>query len=57
MPAVLIGRPYLWGLAVGGQAGVERVLDIFQAELHRTMVLLGCAAVGELGRDWVQPAG
>ncbi len=52
--AVLIGRPYLWGLAVGGQAGVERVLDIFQAELSRTMVLLGCAAVGELDRDWVQ---
>lgn len=52
--AVFIGRPYLYGLAAGGQAGVERVLDIFQAELHRTMVLLGCGSVADLGPDWLQ---
>ena len=51
--AVFIGRPYLYGLAAGGQAGVERVLDIFQTELQRTMVLLGCPSVAELGPDWV----
>jgi L-lactate dehydrogenase (cytochrome) len=55
--AVFVGRPYLWGLAVGGQRGVERVLDIYEAELRRTMVLLGCRSVGDLGPDWLQPAG
>lgn len=39
--AVLIGRPVLWGLAAGGQAGVERVLEGFRAELGRTLALLG----------------
>lgn len=52
---VLIGRPYLWGLAAGGQAGVERVLDLLYDEIQRTMVLLGCASLGDLSADWVQP--
>jgi isopentenyl diphosphate isomerase/L-lactate dehydrogenase-like FMN-dependent dehydrogenase len=55
--AVLIGRPVLWGLAAGGQAGVERVLETFRAELRRTLSLLGrprasavdCGAVTEIG--------
>jgi len=38
--AVGIGRPYLWGLGAFGQAGVERVLDIFEAEL--TMIMRQC---------------
>ncbi len=53
--AVLIGRPYLWGLAAGGQAGVERVLDLFYDEVQRTMVLLGCASVSDLAGEWLQP--
>ena len=37
-----IGRPYIWGLAAFGQQGVERVLDILNAELRLAMV--GCGA-------------
>jgi L-lactate dehydrogenase (cytochrome) len=51
--AVLIGRPYLWGLAVAGQLGVERVLDIFHEEICTTMALLGCSTLAELSSDWV----
>jgi 4-hydroxymandelate oxidase len=39
---VLLGRPVLWGLALGGQAGVHRVLDLFRTELHSAMALAGC---------------
>ncbi len=49
--AVLIGRPYLFGLAAAGERGVERVLDILRAEMVRTMMLMGCASVAELGPD------
>jgi len=48
--AVLIGRPVVWGLAVDGQAGVERVLELLQAELRQALALLGCASPRELGR-------
>jgi L-lactate dehydrogenase (cytochrome) len=51
--AVFIGRPYLFGLAAGGQRGVERVLDVLRDELVRTMVLLGCASVADLGPDYL----
>ncbi|MHB1988166.1 MAG: alpha-hydroxy acid oxidase [Acidimicrobiales bacterium] len=51
---VFIGRPYLWGLAIGGQAGVEHVLDILEAEMTRTMLLLGCPAVSDLSSEWVR---
>lgn len=53
--AVLIGRPYLFGLAAAGERGVERVLDILRAEMQRTLVLMGCASVEDLGRDWLEP--
>lgn len=53
--AVLIGRPFLYGLAYAGQAGVERILEIFRAELVRTMKLLGCADVATLDGRWLQP--
>jgi 4-hydroxymandelate oxidase len=46
--AVLIGRPCLWGLAVGGQAGVERVLAMLRGELERTLALLGRPSIGAL---------
>ena len=39
--AVCVGRPYLWGLGAFGQPGVERALEILQAELERTMRLTG----------------
>ncbi len=46
--ACSIGRPYLYGLAAGGQEGVERVLQLLRDELLRDMALLGCSKVGEL---------
>jgi L-lactate dehydrogenase (cytochrome) len=43
--ACMIGRPYIYGLAAGGQAGVERSLQIFQDELVRNMALLGTTSI------------
>ncbi len=40
---VLIGRPLLWGLALGGQQGVQRVLDLLEAEFRDALGLTGCA--------------
>lgn len=51
--AVCVGRPYLYGLAVDGPAGVEAVLGIFQAEITRTMTLMGVSALAELNPSWV----
>ena len=53
--AVLVGRPYLYGLAVGGTGGVTDVLEILRSELQRTMVLMGCRHVHELGASWLIP--
>lgn len=46
--AVLIGRPYLWGLALDGQAGVTTVLRCILAELDLTMALSGVTRLDEL---------
>jgi lactate 2-monooxygenase len=54
--AVLLGRPYMYGLAVGGQAGVERVLRSLLADLDANMSLLGAASVAELDRSWLSRA-
>ena len=51
--AVGIGRPYLWGLGAFGQAGVERVLDIFEAELTLTMRQCGTRSVDEITSAYV----
>jgi L-lactate dehydrogenase (cytochrome) len=55
--AVLVGRPYLYGLAAGGQAGVERVLAILRAEMDHALTLLGCPAATDLDPSWLRPAG
>jgi 4-hydroxymandelate oxidase len=52
--AVLVGRPVLWGLAVGGEEGVERVLTILQHELSAAMALAGCATLADIGQDLVR---
>ena len=49
--AVLVGRPYLWGLALDGQAGVETVLRMLLAELDLTLALSGYTTPAELSRD------
>ena len=46
--AAAIGRPYLYGLAAGGERGVDRVLTILTEQLRRTMQLLGVVSVAEL---------
>ncbi|MBM5812527.1 MAG: alpha-hydroxy-acid oxidizing protein [Gammaproteobacteria bacterium] len=46
--ACSIGRAYLYGLAAGGQAGVEHALGLLQAEVERDMALLGCRSIAEL---------
>jgi lactate 2-monooxygenase len=46
--AVLVGRPYLWGLALDGQNGVETVLRCLLAELDLTMTLSGFTSVAEI---------
>jgi lactate 2-monooxygenase len=51
--AVLLGRPYVYGLAVGGQAGVERVIRNLTAEIDLTLALLGGRDVKALDRSWI----
>ena len=46
--AVMIGRPYLWGLAAEGQAGVENVLDVLKTGVDSALLGLGRASVEEL---------
>ncbi len=53
--ACLIARPQLWGLAMGGEAGVAHVLDIFRREIDRTMGLCGIRTIGEITRALVSP--
>jgi len=49
--AVLVGRPVLWGLAVDGEAGVRRILEILEQELDLALALAGTPDVGDLGRE------
>ncbi|MFF0793777.1 pre-mycofactocin synthase MftD [Streptomyces spiralis] len=49
--AVMIGRAYLWGLAAGGQSGVENVLDILRGGIDSALLGLGRSSVHELTRD------
>ena len=51
--AVLLGRPYAYGLAVGGQAGVEAVVRQLMAETDITLALLGAHSARELDRSWI----
>jgi isopentenyl diphosphate isomerase/L-lactate dehydrogenase-like FMN-dependent dehydrogenase len=51
--AVLVGRAYAYGLAAAGEAGVTRALDILRADMERTLKLLGCAAISQLDRSFV----
>ena len=54
--STLVGRAYLYGLMAGGQAGVERVADILDGEVRRTMALLGAASITDLGPQHVRLA-
>jgi L-lactate dehydrogenase (cytochrome) len=50
---VLIGRAYAYGLGAGGHAGVTRAIDILRSDVVRTMKLLGCSAIKDLDRSFV----
>jgi isopentenyl diphosphate isomerase/L-lactate dehydrogenase-like FMN-dependent dehydrogenase len=54
--AVLVGRPALWGLAVGGEAGARRVLELLREELELTLALCGCPSPAELSRAHLRRA-
>jgi isopentenyl diphosphate isomerase/L-lactate dehydrogenase-like FMN-dependent dehydrogenase len=51
--AVLVGRPYIYGLATGGQEGVEQVLRTLMAEIDLTFVLVGVNKVSDLDPSFV----
>lgn len=49
--AVLIGRPYAWALAAGGEPAVKRLLDLLKEELVSAMQACGCATVSEINKS------
>lgn len=51
--AVCVGRPCLWGLCVGGEAGVEKVLTLLRREVEDALLQLGLATVSEISADSV----
>ena len=55
--AVFIGRPLFWGLAVGGEAGVSRTLEILRAEFDRAIGYCGVTGVDEIGPNLVSLPG
>jgi isopentenyl diphosphate isomerase/L-lactate dehydrogenase-like FMN-dependent dehydrogenase len=56
--AVLVGRAALWGLAVGGEAGALRVLELLREELELALALCGCGTPAALGAShlWRAPS-
>jgi 4-hydroxymandelate oxidase len=54
--AVLVGRPILWGLAVGGETGVKSVLELLRQEFDVAMALSGCPRLTAVTRDLVRPS-
>lgn len=52
--AVGIGRPYVYGLGLGGEAGVKAVLEYLLAELDLTMALCGCRSLAEIRPDLLE---
>jgi lactate 2-monooxygenase len=54
--AVLLGRPYAYALAVGGQRGVEELVQNLMAEIDLTLALAGAHAVRDLDRSWLTRA-
>lgn len=53
--AVLVGRPYVWGLTVHGADGVKLVVDMLRAELEMAMCLLGARTLADLTDDLLWP--
>ena len=49
--ACMVGRPWMYGLAAGGEAGVSRTLELLHGEIDRAMALLGVAQVSDIGPE------
>lgn len=54
--AILIGRPYLWGLAAFGQQGVQRVIELLHGELRIALGLVGAPNLKAIDRSFIRPA-
>jgi len=54
--AVLVGRPYAWGLGAAGEDGVRRVIDAFAQDLARVLALAGCPALADVSGAHLRPA-
>jgi L-lactate dehydrogenase (cytochrome) len=52
--ACMAGRAYLYGLGAAGERGVDHVLGLLDADVRRTMALVGASSVAELGRELVE---
>jgi isopentenyl diphosphate isomerase/L-lactate dehydrogenase-like FMN-dependent dehydrogenase len=52
--AVFVGRPILWGLAVGGEAGVKSALEMLRQEFDLAMALSGCPTLSSITRDLIR---
>ena len=52
---VLVGRPILWGLCVGGEQGAIQVLEILRRELDEAMLLCGCTKLSDIKRELLAP--
>lgn len=48
---MLVGRPYVYGLALAGQKGVEHVIRTILADMELSMGLMGCPTLAHLSRD------
>jgi L-lactate dehydrogenase (cytochrome) len=55
--ACSFGRPYLWGLGAGGEAGVDQALAILRADVERDMRILGCRNVSEVDSARIRKVG
>lgn len=53
---VLIGRPWIWAMAGGGDAGLDSLLGLFQKEIRTGMALLGVTRIEEVNRDVIELA-
>ena len=54
--AILIGRPYIWGLAAFGQDGVQRVIELLHGELRTALALSGAGTMQAVNRSFIRPA-
>ena len=52
--AVMIGRPYLYGLGAGGEAGCEHAINILRAEIDRVLALIGCPRLADVDASVVR---